>query len=221
MEIVKKSPSSTHGFQETWNNLKDRFENKRILVNSQLKILFTLEPIKLESGHEIKGFQRVVMLGQLSSSRKIVRSFFTRLNRKSYKVCSGGHLVNICPKFLELSPERRFLVVKRNSLCINCLTSGHRFYQCKGTFSCSVCRWKHHTLLNREVSGSSWGMCVLNASSSSGSVCYFPGNRPCASITRKVKLENRSIEEDNRSNPPVDLVRSMFVIAEDLVRRKL
>ena len=57
LEIVKKSPLTTHGFQEAWNSLRDRFENKRILVNSQLKILFTLKSIKLESAHEIKGNQ--------------------------------------------------------------------------------------------------------------------------------------------------------------------
>ena len=58
LEIVKKSPLTTHGFQNAWNNLRDRFENNRILVNYQLKILFTLEPIKLESAHEVKGIQR-------------------------------------------------------------------------------------------------------------------------------------------------------------------
>ena len=76
--------------------------------------------------------------------------------------------MNICPKFLDLTPERRFSVVKRYSLCINCLTGGHRLNECKSTFACSVCKMKHHTLLHREVSGSSSG--VLDAPSSSGAV---------------------------------------------------
>ncbi|XP_073811829.1 uncharacterized protein [Musca autumnalis] len=58
LEIVKKSPLTNDGFQTAWSNLKDRYENKRILVNSQLKILFNLQNVKSESAAEIKRLQR-------------------------------------------------------------------------------------------------------------------------------------------------------------------
>ena len=34
--------------------------------------------------------------------------------------------MSICPKFLDLSPERRFSVMKRYSLCVNYLIGGHK-----------------------------------------------------------------------------------------------
>lgn len=57
-EIVMKSPLTNEGFSQAWENLKTRYENKRILVNSQLKILFNLSPINKESSAEIKQMQR-------------------------------------------------------------------------------------------------------------------------------------------------------------------
>ena len=62
----------------------------------------------------------------LSNPRRGVRSFSTRLNKKFCVYCSEDHLMNICQKFLDLSPKRRFSVVKKYGLCINCLTVGHR-----------------------------------------------------------------------------------------------
>ncbi|XP_058987604.1 uncharacterized protein LOC131806835 [Musca domestica] len=60
LEIVKKSPLTNDGFANAWSNLKDRYENKRILVNSQLKVLFNLVSVKNESAGEIKRLQRDV-----------------------------------------------------------------------------------------------------------------------------------------------------------------
>ena len=55
--IVKKSPLTANKFQEAWNN-QDRYECKRILVNSQLRVLFTLAPVKSKASQDIKRLQR-------------------------------------------------------------------------------------------------------------------------------------------------------------------
>ncbi|XP_075167635.1 uncharacterized protein LOC142239744 [Haematobia irritans] len=60
LEIVKKSPLTNEGFETAWANLKDSYENKRVLVNSQLKILFNLSPVKSEAALEIKRLQREI-----------------------------------------------------------------------------------------------------------------------------------------------------------------
>ncbi|XP_075151122.1 uncharacterized protein LOC142225231 [Haematobia irritans] len=60
LEIVKKSPLTNEGFETAWANLRDRYENKRVLVNSQLKILFNLSPVKSEAALEIKRLQREI-----------------------------------------------------------------------------------------------------------------------------------------------------------------
>jgi len=50
--IVAKSPLTNEGFDSAWAALRDRFENKRLLVNSQLKLLFNLSSVSSESGSE-------------------------------------------------------------------------------------------------------------------------------------------------------------------------
>ncbi|XP_075157602.1 uncharacterized protein LOC142230865 [Haematobia irritans] len=57
-DIVKKCPLTNNGFDIAWSNLKDRFENKRMLVHSQLRVLFNLNAVSSESSEEIKCLQR-------------------------------------------------------------------------------------------------------------------------------------------------------------------
>ncbi|KAH8265132.1 hypothetical protein KR038_008132, partial [Drosophila bunnanda] len=40
--IVSKAPLTNEGFVSAWRSLTDRFKNRRLLVNSQLKILFNI-----------------------------------------------------------------------------------------------------------------------------------------------------------------------------------
>ncbi|XP_070141661.1 uncharacterized protein [Drosophila kikkawai] len=57
--IVSKSPLTNDGFS-AWEALQDRFQNKRLLVNSQLKLLFNLSSISQESGHALKKLQSTI-----------------------------------------------------------------------------------------------------------------------------------------------------------------
>ncbi|XP_036346175.1 uncharacterized protein LOC118755449 [Rhagoletis pomonella] len=57
-DIVQKCPLTNEGFATAWKNLTDRYENKRILVNSQLQILFNLKSVENECGISIKKLQR-------------------------------------------------------------------------------------------------------------------------------------------------------------------
>ncbi|XP_075150572.1 uncharacterized protein LOC142224672 [Haematobia irritans] len=57
-EIVSKSPLTDKGFETAWQNLCARYDNKRVLVNEQLKTLFSLSPISNESANSLKRLQR-------------------------------------------------------------------------------------------------------------------------------------------------------------------
>ncbi|XP_075150695.1 uncharacterized protein LOC142224793 [Haematobia irritans] len=59
-DIIKTCPITNEGFQMAWQNLVDRYENKRVLVIAQLKILFNLAPVLKESGPSIKQLQRTM-----------------------------------------------------------------------------------------------------------------------------------------------------------------
>ncbi|XP_075150510.1 uncharacterized protein LOC142224614 [Haematobia irritans] len=57
-EIVKKVPLTNENFKVAWENLCSRYENRRVLINIQLKTLLNLSPITNESGSSIKKLQR-------------------------------------------------------------------------------------------------------------------------------------------------------------------
>ncbi|XP_059222740.1 uncharacterized protein LOC131996801 [Stomoxys calcitrans] len=57
-DIVSKFPLTNENFELAWSNLSSRYENKRVLVNIQLKSLFNLPHITTESGDSIKKLQR-------------------------------------------------------------------------------------------------------------------------------------------------------------------
>ncbi|XP_075167660.1 uncharacterized protein LOC142239773 [Haematobia irritans] len=230
LEIVKKSQLTNEGFQMAWNNLKDRYENKRILVNSQLKILFNLASVKSESAQEIKRLQREInncitslklhevcidswdpifvflcstklpvttlslweqtvkdkteisrwedldnfltarfqsletvfdftnieapeTSGRSSRTNAVhrkVRIYQASTQRITCFACSQDHFLKSCEKFLKMSPEERFMVVKRNNLCLNCFSSNHRLNQCSSRYSCDKCNSRHNSLLHRD-----------------------------------------------------------------------
>nr|XP_041633540.1 uncharacterized protein LOC121503294 [Drosophila kikkawai] len=58
--IVSKAPLTNDGFVSAWQSLTDRFENRRLLVNSQLKILFNIQAVPQESGAALKELQSTV-----------------------------------------------------------------------------------------------------------------------------------------------------------------
>ncbi|XP_059217544.1 uncharacterized protein LOC131994722 [Stomoxys calcitrans] len=59
-EIVSKSPLTNDGFSSAWKNLCARFENRRILINGQLKSLFNLQTIHSETANSLKNLQREI-----------------------------------------------------------------------------------------------------------------------------------------------------------------
>ncbi|XP_070068063.1 uncharacterized protein [Drosophila takahashii] len=58
--IFANSPLTNDGFRSAWDNLTERFENKRLLVNSQLKILFNVPSVTHESGSALKELQSTI-----------------------------------------------------------------------------------------------------------------------------------------------------------------
>ncbi|XP_075150684.1 uncharacterized protein LOC142224784 [Haematobia irritans] len=61
-DIVSKLPLTNENFKVAWENLSARYENKRVLVNIQLKNLFNLTAIPAESASSLKRIQRDINL---------------------------------------------------------------------------------------------------------------------------------------------------------------
>jgi len=58
--IVSNSPFTNDGFRSAWANLTERFENKQLLVNGQLKIRFNVQSVNQESGSAIRELHRTI-----------------------------------------------------------------------------------------------------------------------------------------------------------------
>ncbi|XP_073845545.1 uncharacterized protein isoform X1 [Musca autumnalis] len=59
-ELISHVPLTNDGFELAWKILTDRYENKRMQVNEQLKILFNLPNVTSDSSHSIQKLQRTV-----------------------------------------------------------------------------------------------------------------------------------------------------------------
>ncbi|XP_043587608.1 uncharacterized protein LOC122569959 [Bombus pyrosoma] len=62
--------------------------------------------------------------------------------------CKGQHKIWYCKVFKATSVKNRLEIVKRASLCTNCLGQGHTIAQCSAG-SCCICRQRHHTYLHQ------------------------------------------------------------------------
>ncbi|XP_073823329.1 uncharacterized protein [Musca autumnalis] len=74
------------------------------------------------------------------------------------KLCNRFHSLKTCPKFLDMTPRQRNLLVLKEAFCVNCLARSHRFRDCRSTNMCRRCGRPHHTLLHQvypEIRGSS------------------------------------------------------------------
>ena len=58
------------------------------------------------------------------------------------------HSMLECELFERYTNEKRWEHVKRLCLCFNCLSTGHRGYECE-TPKCEICQHAHHKLLHR------------------------------------------------------------------------
>ncbi|XP_033239159.1 uncharacterized protein [Drosophila pseudoobscura] len=77
-DIVAQAPLTNEGFASAWSALRERFQNKRLILKAQLKILFSLPQIRTESAAALKELQRAVhkCLTTLNNSEVSTDSIF-------------------------------------------------------------------------------------------------------------------------------------------------
>ncbi|XP_058802015.1 uncharacterized protein LOC131670431 [Phymastichus coffea] len=63
-------------------------------------------------------------------------------------LCAGEHFISRCPTYLAKKVHERQSDVRQLKLCFNCLGQ-HKFNKCRSTYTCKVCREKHHSTLHR------------------------------------------------------------------------
>ena len=65
-------------------------------------------------------------------------------------VCKEKHPLYLCAKLKSMTQDEKQTILKSNSLCMNCMRSGHFVKHCKSLHKCHVCQKSHHTLLHLE-----------------------------------------------------------------------
>ncbi|XP_070143744.1 uncharacterized protein [Drosophila kikkawai] len=151
--IVSKAPLTNDGFISAWQSLTDRFENRRLLVNSQLKILFNIQAVPQESGAALKELQSTV------------QSCLTALEMSSIQIeaansakTDGCERPSAQAEFLRgqsgSGPKRVRSLFEGEPSDLRVPTvprdGRHQQRDCTSAHSCFTCRSRHHTLLHRD-----------------------------------------------------------------------
>lgn len=63
--------------------------------------------------------------------------------------CGAYHFIGSCSQYRSKSVEEKVRIIKKASLCYNCLRPGHNAEQCRSR-NCVKCDRKHHTSIHRE-----------------------------------------------------------------------
>ena len=104
--------------------------------------------------------------GSLTSPKKVSfhRDNVSVIKPKVPRVCAHckeQHSISRCSKFSQLATSDRLDFAKQQSLCLNCLSKGHRHKECPSSNRCFVCRYTSHKAPSREQA--SQGDYELNA----------------------------------------------------------
>ncbi|XP_029167422.1 uncharacterized protein LOC114937913 [Nylanderia fulva] len=76
------------------------------------------------------------------------RAYTAAVSEQKCALCSSGHYISSCPKYLEKTPVQRKKVIIAKSLCFNCL-GPHQIKSCRSTKRCRLCHKQHSTLHNQ------------------------------------------------------------------------
>jgi len=82
------------------------------------------------------------------SERRQASSHHQSISDGPCPVCSATHHLHQCSQFRSMSTNDRITVVKKASLCTNCLRPDHWTNNCRSKFGCKQCNKRHNTLLH-------------------------------------------------------------------------
>lgn len=77
------------------------------------------------------------------------RTFMVRKSSLGCAACRGDHSLGVCNRYRAKSLDEKLKMIKRFSLCYNCLKPNHTADQCRNR-GCFKCEGKHHTSIHRE-----------------------------------------------------------------------
>ncbi|GFY43988.1 uncharacterized protein TNIN_421431 [Trichonephila inaurata madagascariensis] len=143
------------GKYEEWSNFKIKFNNI-ISTNPQLSSEQKLHYLKAALTSKVKNLETIS-----DSFESLFKSLEERYENKCLIV--ETHIKAIL-NIAKLNNESRKEIVQRHNMCLNCLSDQHRVSKCKSKHSCSVCGFRHNTLLHRQQGKSANAPLIYSAS---------------------------------------------------------
>ncbi|KAJ8955522.1 hypothetical protein NQ317_012653 [Molorchus minor] len=172
--LVASIEVSASNYAIAWGLLKDRFENKKLLVHNYVKTFFDAPVMARESHFELrklydtftKSLRSLKTLGQPTDNwdtliiHMLTSKFdnVTRRDWESYKLQDelptmqdiNAFLKNKCDILKKLELNKSEKCNKQRKLCHNCLHPGHAAHQCKRS-GCGKCKRKHNSVLHYDT----------------------------------------------------------------------
>ncbi|XP_065093228.1 uncharacterized protein LOC135713939 [Ochlerotatus camptorhynchus] len=123
-----------------------QYEQLIEFLRSHCIVLQSIAPGKPRTSEASRSDVVKVQKSKVSSVHSVISSTL-----KSCGFCNQSiHSPFKCEMFRKLSVPERFDLVKKRSLCINCLSTDHQIKNCSSG-ACRVCNQKHHTMLHQQA----------------------------------------------------------------------
>ncbi|XP_048514955.1 uncharacterized protein LOC112694914 [Athalia rosae] len=150
-------------YQEAWDLLEAKYDNKKIIINSHLRELLNVPEVtktnyealnqiitKIRSHTQaLKILNKERPEGNQSRYRSDRKVMLATAEQIKFEYCQENHFINRCERFGELSTQDKWNEVHRLRLCGNCLRKGHISKDCKGG-DCRICSKHHNTVLHAD-----------------------------------------------------------------------
>lgn len=133
---------------------RERWESK--LGDNQ--VIPTYNELKTFIGHRIHTLENLETstnqrsLQSTSSPRPPKASVLniTTSSKCTCDCCGQNHLIVSCTRFRASSPDERYEIIKKKSLCFNCM-GRHSVRSSRMSMTCTVCKKNHHTMIHAAI----------------------------------------------------------------------
>ncbi|XP_065074450.1 uncharacterized protein LOC135698402 [Ochlerotatus camptorhynchus] len=152
-----------NNFHQVWRQLREQFENKRVIVDTHVDGLIQLKPmmksnfkdlLELTKSCErhVAGLEYQGLAVDELSGVIITKLLSSRLDDHTLQLWERKQKHGELPKYEDtlVFLKERINKVKQLRICFNCLGLGHCAKDCSSKRNCSKCHKRHHTLLHEE-----------------------------------------------------------------------
>ncbi|XP_076659886.1 uncharacterized protein LOC143363168 [Halictus rubicundus] len=146
-------------FKPAWKVVTDRYENKRVLVDIQLDLLFSLKRLTAESGVELKRLHNTT-----KQRVKPVPALHTAAASSACVLCREPHYIGVCSQYQANPTAARKEIIKENRF--NCLGK-HPRAECRSSRRCTKCGARHHSSLHEATNNTSFTPASRDSASAS------------------------------------------------------